>query len=273
VALLVKNGMPKLSETLAALEQQTGCEPFEVSAVVSGSADGSLEALIRAKARVTKIDPASFRFGTARQMAFAQTQGKVIVTLSQDAVPGGRDWLAAMTAPILSGEADIVQAVEKAPGGSWERAAIYFVYTCPYRSLPRSYHLSCTGLAISRRAWEQTGFGDVPMCEDKYLAARAREKKLRVRFCSAVPLIHFHQSTLLTLAKRSFNEGLGARYTFGSYGLGTLLLDLTIRGPYRGMASGLLKHHDWRVLSRAWMFPVRPIFLYLGNAFGKRYWH
>jgi hypothetical protein len=271
VALLIRNGMPKLAQLLAALRSQELGGEFEIVAVDSGSTDGSCEALADAGARVTQIDPGTFRFGPTRQLAFSLTRGQVIVTMSQDTVPAAPNWLRSMTEPILNDEYDIVQAVETAPQSVGKKLYLHQLGNV-YKHWPSPYNrISCAGMAISRKAWDQTGFGDVSMSEDKYLGAQAMKLGLRMGFSNGPPLAHGHEYTPLSLAKRAFNEGMGARTTSGYYSFGDMLRDLTRTGLYRYALAAILKHRTMKP-SEAFCFPLRPVFLQIGFRFGRRYW-
>ena len=271
VALLVRNGMPGLGRLLDALRAQVGCPPFEVVALDSQSTDGSPDALRAADAVVTSIDPARFRFGSARQQVFGLTRGRAIVTLSQDAIPVGDRWLAAMTDPILNDSADIVQAVERSVPGHEARSNLHAVGSPYFEWASPFVDLSCWGLAIGRPAWERTGFGDVPMSEDKYLADKARGLGLRAVIATDAAVDHEHDYTPASLAKRAFNEGMGARPTGGRYPWWRMVRDLTRPATYKYAVSSVVKYRSVR-LREAMMFPIRPVFLWAGYAFGREYW-
>jgi rhamnosyltransferase len=271
VALLVKNGMPNLKELLSRLAAQRGCPSVEIVALDSGSTDGSLEALHEAGAKVERIAPATFRFGPCRQKVFELTSGRVIVTMSQDTLPTSDGWLAAMTRPILDGETEIVGATEIPPKEEEIKLAILNCASPHDHWKAPFYSITCVGLAISREAWRQTGFGDVPMSEDKFLGMQARAKGFRMKLCAEVPLLHGHGYSLMGHIKRSFNEGLGARYTDGLYSFGMMLRDIFASSRYRMAASAVFKHRALSVYEACW-FPLRPVFIYLGWRFGKRYW-
>lgn len=263
--------MPELEKLLHSLKTQELCPPFEIVAIDSGSTDQSVSMMRASGVNLTEIPPEHFRFGTTRQLAFSKTRGSVIVTLSQDAMPAGPGWLRAMTDPILDGSADIVQAEELAPEPDQSRLKVLHSVTA-YRHWPGQYALlSCSGMAISRAAWLQTGFGDVPMSEDKYLGVRAWEKNLRVTIATDPPLLHGHAYTLKGHVKRCFNEGMGARVTGGYYSIGCLLRDLTRRQSLRNSIQAVFVKRQMSPFRASW-YLLRPVFLYLGWRFGKGYW-
>ncbi len=272
VALLVRNGMPALERLLVALRLQQGGADLEIVAVDSGSSDGSIEALAQAGAKITRIVPAEFRFGPTRQLAFSLTRGRVIVTMSQDTLPIDATWLQSMTEPILNGEFDIIQSGQRAPDTlskalylQQQGGELYGHWRRPYRDL------ACWGVALSREAWEKTGFGDVEMSEDKYLGMLAWKLGLRMRFAAGQPLLHGHAYTPISLAKRCFNEGMGARTTNGRYSLRRMFRDLARAPLYRTALGAIFKYRDLRP-SEALSFPLRPVFIYIGFRFGRHYW-
>lgn len=275
VALLTRNGGESLSDVLDVLAEQICSWPHEVVAVDSGSTDGTLEALERAKARVYSIKPSDFRFGPTRQYCFSLTRGKVIVTVSQDAVPIGKDWLQRMVEPILVGQYDIVQGSEQLTSDtcfSWERRG-QFYFASPYRHWTgKRPMLLGVCLAISRAAWEQTGFGDVPMSEDLLLAIKADSLGLRVKRPDDLLVAHGHTYTLISLAKRSFNEGMGARFTEGKYSLVQMFRDICRPKLWRWTIALALRREIGSP-AEILFFAVRPLMLYIGFQFGRNYWH
>ena len=94
VAYVVKNGLPELAESLAAVRAQQGnFELVEILAIDSGSRDGSREALEQAGVRVVDIPAESFGHGRTRNLAAQAAAGDFIAFLTQDATPHGAQWL------------------------------------------------------------------------------------------------------------------------------------------------------------------------------------
>jgi rhamnosyltransferase len=271
VAILVRNGGEELANLLAMLVRQKQCAPFEIVAVDSQSTDGSIEILERHGVRIQQIDVKDFRFGTTRQLAFSLTRGRVIVTMSQDTLPMDDNWLRTMTEPILGGHADIVQATEAVPQSVELKSAVLNFSSLYAKWSPPWDAISCVGMAISRQCWQETGFGDVLMSEDHYLGMLARQKGFRLVKNSSSLLRHGHDYSVISLIKRSFNEGLGAITSDGHYSLGTMLGDIFTISRYRMALSAALKHRRMRLIEVTWL-PIRPIFSYLGYRFGKKYW-
>jgi rhamnosyltransferase len=146
----------------------------------------------------------------------------------------------------------------------------YQIY--PYNHWPLDMQMfSCVCMAISREAWLKTGFGDVPMSEDKLLAVKALERGLKWRLASA-KVLHGHNYSLSGLVKRSFNEGMGAQQTHGRFGARELFTELFRIRRYRTTLWGL---RTGRIRSMAeLLFPIlRPLALWVGYRFGRKYWY
>jgi rhamnosyltransferase len=273
VVLLVKNGMPDLAELLRRLMNQDFDEPFEIVAVDSGSTDGSLEALRNVGARVHRIRPSEFRFGPTRQLAFSLTRAPIIITLSQDVLPLDDRFLEQMIAPIRSRKTDLVRCQDQLPEGVknfWVRQnQLYTIRIFP--DLPDDYWISCHCLAISREAWEKTGFGQTPMSEDKYLAQSAFKLRLRTFVIQQPLILHGHDYNLQTLMKRFYNEGIGARWAGGRFNFRDMLKALGRIGIWRWTVRATLRR-EITTPAEVLFCIVQPLMLWLGYRFGKKYW-
>lgn len=91
------NGGAPFRDCLRALSEQT-LGPFELVVVDSGSTDGTREAAQEFGATVQVIDQRTFNHGGTRNLGIARSSGDVVCLLTQDAVPTGDGYLAALTA-------------------------------------------------------------------------------------------------------------------------------------------------------------------------------
>jgi rhamnosyltransferase len=100
VVLPVRDGGALLEDLLRALREQDLPGGHEIVAVDTASRDGSYERLLAAGARVERIDPAGFDHGETRNLGVRLARGRSVVFLSQDAVPAGPGFLAAIARPL-----------------------------------------------------------------------------------------------------------------------------------------------------------------------------
>ena len=88
-----------LERLLPALEAQVVAGGFELIAIDSSSTDRTRELLAAAGARVESIERRDFRHGPTRNLLAALARAPLVVFLSQDALPQGRDFLERLLAP------------------------------------------------------------------------------------------------------------------------------------------------------------------------------
>lgn len=100
VALPVKDGASHLRELLPALAAQEVPGGIEILAVDSGSRDGSAALLEAAGVRLVRISAREFNHGETRNRAAREASGRVVVFLTQDALPADGRLVARLVAPL-----------------------------------------------------------------------------------------------------------------------------------------------------------------------------
>src|SRR5262245_58911182 len=96
VVIPVLNGGGVLEEALTVIRGQEGDFSLEILCLDSGSGDGSREICARQGARVIDVPPGTFNHGATRNQGIALSSGEFVVSLLQDAVPVGTNWLATL---------------------------------------------------------------------------------------------------------------------------------------------------------------------------------
>ena len=275
VVLLTKDGGDLLRRTIDLLLRQTTTFSYEIVAVDSGSSDGFCGYAREVGARVFEIPPESFSYGATRDFAFGRARGTILVTLSQDAMPQDECWLQTLVQPCLAGTAQVVQGGEISPGEEiqvffWDRARMFYFTSEDAHFLRKvgPFTLSCVSMAITRTAWEATGFAGAPFSEDKVLHERLWRRSIPVVRSSAV-VIHGHRYSMRTLLHRCYMEGVGWAHVDTKYRLVDVARDLARRWVWKAWATAALRGE-----LRTWperLFPlVRPLAVYLGFRAEKR---
>jgi rhamnosyltransferase len=276
IVILTKNGGDLFKTSIDTIFKQKFSSPFEVVVVDSGSTDSTLDVLKKYPVRLFQIPPEEFKFGPTRDFGFEQTQGEIIVTLSQDVIPIERDWLTNLLSPFGDPTVSAVQGTytisPQLPFFYWDMVG-YFYFTREtnkWKKLHHGFGLSCTNLAIRKEVWEKCRFGDVPMCEDKEIQRKLSEGKFKVIRTDQAKTYHNHVYTLSTLMKRCENEGWGWKYVGIRYSSLDLFWDLFSPKKYYLLLRGLIA---FRIRNLAeLLFPfIRPICFYKGNHFNTRY--
>lgn len=275
VAVLTHNAGPILERLLEAVFGQETDRRLEFLAVDSGSTDDTLESLRRFPARVVSIELEPFHFGRARDRAFEEARGEIVVSLSQDAVPAHARWLENLLRPLedpgvaASCGRSIPDPVRKEPQFPWERNGLFY-FTREMGRFAARYGrgLSNANSAIRHEIWARLRFGDVPIGEDFCFQTRLDDTGLRIAFTEDAPVFHHHHYTLHSLFMRCRNEGIGLRELGCPYSERDLVWDLASLRKYvvwlRELLGGRL------TTAAALAFPVlRPVAVYLGSRFGR----
>jgi glycosyltransferase involved in cell wall biosynthesis len=236
VAIPVRDGGELLARTLAALALQT--VEHELLVCDSGSTDGSL-ALARAHgARVIEIAPHRFNHGGTRNLLLAEAVGEHVALLTQDSEPADEHWLERLLGGFeLARDVGIVYGPyiprpEASPAVRWELER-WFSSLSPdggprverlredERALPAVALMGTRGFftdanaCISRAAWSERRFRDVPYAEDRVLAIDMLRAGYAKAFVPSAAVLHSHDYTSAQELRRCFDEWRGLREVYG----------------------------------------------------------
>lgn len=275
VTLLTYNAGPLLNRVLKAVGDQQTARTLEIVAIDSGSTDGTLAVLAQHDAHVTEIPLREFDFGLTRDLVFEESSGRIVVCLSQDAVPAHDRWLENLVAPLDD------PAIAAACGRSipdpdrgfaqfaWERNGLFY-FTREMRAFAAKYGrgLSNANSAIRREVWEGIRFGPQPIGEDFRFQTKLAAESSVVAFPDGAEVLHHHTYSLRSLYTRCRNEGLGLRTLGCAYSGIDMLRDwarpAVWRAWARDFARGRLR------TPAALLFPfVRPSAVYIGSRFAR----
>ena len=202
-----KNEMPHLRAALEMLRLQT-FRDFELFAVDSGSADGSVN-LLRKYCRIghlTQIAPAHYAPGRVLNSAIARTGNPIIVLLNADAVPLSKTWLETLLAPILGNQADATFS-RQIP-----RPDARFVVAYDYQ---RAYDpekikepfFSAVACAFKRELWERHKFRRNLYAEDLIWATACRTFGATIQLVPESEVEHSHNYSLKALFRKKYRHG------------------------------------------------------------------
>lgn len=276
IVYLTKNGGHLLRESLEAVFSQKVDFKFEVIAVDSGSTDGTLELLEQFPVKVYRIAANEFNFGITRDYGFNLAQGDVVVAISQDAVPVGKEWLQDMVSPFEDESIAAVQGCDILPEEKdlfyWDKIR-FFYYTLECKRWLEAHNnigMSFTCCAIRKTVWEENQLGWVEMSEDKVFQRGIMAKGLKIYGQANAKIYHSHRYSVSSLAKRCENEGLGWKNVAQDYSFCDMVRDIFNREIIRFLWSGIVTR-EIKQLSEL-LFPlIRPVYVYKGNHFTKHY--
>jgi glycosyltransferase involved in cell wall biosynthesis len=217
VALPVLNGGPLLAEVLAAVRAQELDRPVELLVIDSGSTDGSVAVARRHGARVVEISSSEFSHGGTRNRLMELAAGDHVAFLTQDSVPAGPGWLAALLGGFaLAGDVALVCGPYlPRPGDSAmvRRELLEFFgrfggprVDCGDAPLgPATFFSSANG-AVARWAWERVPFRPAPYAEDQRLARDMLAAGLAKAYVPEAAVLHSHDNPPLRTLRRNFDD-------------------------------------------------------------------
>lgn len=277
VTLLTHNAGPLLDRVLTAVRGQSTARSVEIVAVDSGSTDGTRAVLAQHEARVVAIPSREFDFGLTRDRVFEESRGRVVVCISQDAVPAHERWLENLVAP-LDGPKFAASCGRSIPDSDrgfdqfpWERNGLFY-FTREMRAFAAKHGrgLSNANSAIRRDVWEQLRFGAQPIGEDFKFQIALQAAGHTVAFPDGAEVLHHHTYSMRALFKRCRNEGLGLRTLGCPYRAIDLVRDLANVAVWRAWARELAR--GGLRTPAALAFPLaRPCAVYAGSRFAGRF--
>jgi glycosyltransferase involved in cell wall biosynthesis len=217
VGIPVLNGGALLGEVLAAVRAQQLDGEIEVLVIDSGSTDGS-QALARGHgARVVEIPIAEFSHGGTRNRLMELSAGEHVAFLTQDSVPAGPGWLAALLrgfsladdvalvcGPYLP-RSDASPMVRRELLEFFARFGGPRVDRGPGGPGPATFFSSANG-AVARWAWERVPFRPVAYAEDQRLARDMLAAGLAKAYVPDAAVIHSHEHPPLKALRRYFDD-------------------------------------------------------------------
>jgi glycosyltransferase involved in cell wall biosynthesis len=217
VAIPVLNGGALLGEVLAAVREQEIDRPVELLVIDSGSRDGSRELARRHGAHVVEIPRADFSHGGTRNRLMELSRGEHVAFLTQDSVPAGPGWLAALVGGF--GLTDDVALVcgpyLPRPGDSpmvrreltefFARFGAARVDRGADGPGPATFFSSANG-AVARWAWKRVPFRPVAYAEDQLLARDMLAAGLAKAYVPEAAVLHSHDFPPAQALRRYFDD-------------------------------------------------------------------
>ena len=230
VILPVKDGGRWLPDLLAVVGSQQIESDVEILVVDSGSTDRSTAIARERGARLIEIAAHEFGHGRTRNLAAEHAAGDVLVFLTQDAIPAGDGWLAALT-----GALDESSRVGMAFGphlprpetspmiarelveffGGFSPAGETRIDAAVDAEPPRSGFFSNVNSAVLRACWDEVRFRDVAYSEDQAFARDAMAAGWRKAYVPGAAVVHAHDYPFGQFMRRYFDEYRGLRETVG----------------------------------------------------------
>jgi glycosyltransferase involved in cell wall biosynthesis len=207
VAIPVLNGGARLAEVLEALAAQD--TDHDLLVVDSGSTDGSQDRARRHGALVVEIPPGEFSHGGTRNRLMELSAADHVAFLTQDSVPAGPHWLAALLGGFALAEDVALVTGPQLPrpdaSPMVRRELLEFAGRLGATHTGATFFSSANG-AVARRAWERVRFRPVAYGEDQLLAADMRAAGLTTAYVADAAVVHSHDLPPHRALRRYFDD-------------------------------------------------------------------
>lgn len=213
------NAGAQLQPLLEALKEQT-VTLHEILVVDSQSQDNTCEIARSAGAKVIPISRREFDHGGTRDMALRQTQGEIVVFMTQDALPVDERFIEHLIAPLAEQTVAAVCGRQIAypdarPYEKAVRAHNYPDKDCVWSMQDvaqmgvRAFRISDVCAAYRKEAYLAVGGFDHPILtnEDMLMAEKLLRKGYQLAYCAEAAVYHSHCFTLAQEYRRNYIIG------------------------------------------------------------------
>ncbi|HDP95020.1 MAG TPA: glycosyltransferase family 2 protein, partial [Candidatus Aminicenantes bacterium] len=224
IVILTRNSMNVIQRLVAALERQDFPHAVEYIFMDNASTDGTreyLESLELDPRRVEHVSIGEFSHSGTRMRAASLAAGDMVAFFTDDIIPQGSDFLAALTQPVREGRApaaygvwqidpatsdpvdawlhnswyrDVIQLVEPVSRFCWD----FFTPELRRRLCNFDNCASC----VRRDLLLEVRFPDVPYGEDMLFAKRLVLGGHRVALAANARFVHWHKVSFTYMMKR-----------------------------------------------------------------------
>lgn len=260
IIVLLKNGAKHLPKILDMLSRQKNVEDLEIVVVDSGSTDGSWKMLNDFKLKtknikqektsikfsvpsfkLIKIKPSEFGHGKTRNFAVKNTNGELVVFLTQDAVPQNNNWLSNLIEPFKNDPQIAGVFGRQIPRQKTNLCEKYF-YSISYPEIKRVmtkndadsfsnrniFFSNVNGVARKEFLIKYPFREDLVMSEDQFWGREMLNNGYKIIYEPRAEVIHSHNYNLKQLFRRYFLSGysqrqMGLKGDFLKKGTGTVI--------------------------------------------------
>ncbi len=235
VAIPVLQGAAELERLLPAIRAQRLDGPVEIIVADSESTDGSADLAREHGAQVITVKRAEFSHGGTRNLLMERAHGELVAFLTQDALPAGDRWLAALTRAFslrpdvgiaygpglprpdasLTVRRELTDYFRSVADEDAGAPVIVTAETATLHGASSTTYFHSVNACIARAAWEEVPFRVIPYAEDRMLALDMLRAGWAKAFVPEAAVIHSHDYRPVELFRRSFDEWRGLREVAG----------------------------------------------------------
>jgi rhamnosyltransferase len=218
IIILTKNAGDRFATLLQRLYSQKFDGSYEIVVIDSGSTDKTLQIAQRFPAKVVCIKPEEFHHGRTRNLGAEQSSGRILVYITQDALPLRDDWLQRLTDELKNPQVAMVMGRQVPWQTTKPPEKFFYSYYFPeqrlevVRDAPDYYRdnmfISNVNSAIKKDVWQKFRFSeDIVLAEDKEFAKRVLSAGWKIVYQPGAVVYHAHDFSLRSIFQRSVGAG------------------------------------------------------------------
>jgi len=222
IILLTKNGGEGFATLLQRLFSQNFDGNYEIIVIDSGSTDGTPEIAQSFPVKIVLIKPEDFHHGRTRNSGAEQAGGRILVYITQDALPLHEHWLHKLTKDLENPQVAMVVGRQIPWQTTKPPEKFFYSYYFPEHRIEvlrdaSDYYrdnmfISNVNSAIKRDVWQQFKFSeDIVLAEDKEFARRILHAGWKIVYQPDAVVYHAHDFSLRSIFQRSVDAGTALR--------------------------------------------------------------
>jgi rhamnosyltransferase len=219
VIILTKNAGEGFATLLQRLSSQKFDGNYEIIVIDSGSIDGTPEIAQSFPVKIVRIKPEEFHHGRTRNLGAEQASGRILVYITQDALPLHDNWLHELTNDLKNPQVAMVVGRQIPSQTTKPPEKFFYSYYFPEHKIEvvrgaSDYYrdnmfISNVNSAIKRDVWQQFKFSeDIVLAEDKEFAKRILHAGWKIVYQPDAVVYHAHDFSLRSIFHRSVDTGI-----------------------------------------------------------------
>jgi rhamnosyltransferase len=226
IIILTKNAGQNFAPLLQHISTQKFDGLYEVLVIDSGSTDDTLKTAKEFPVKITQIEPQAFHHGKTRNLGAELSSGRILVYITQDALPINNDWLGKLTDNLENPNVAMIIGRQIPWQTTKPPEKFFYARNFPEQKIivkrkPSNYYLdnifvSNVNSAIKKNVWQQFKFSEaIMMAEDKEFANRILSAGWTIIYEPAAVVYHAHDFSIWSNFQRYLDFGISLKQGAG----------------------------------------------------------